>query len=114
MNPISESLNQIDWDSELEHSNIDVCVSNVYDKLNAAIEKTVHQMKLTANHFPPWYTAELKQPTLDKKKMHVKSKDLSKPIIDILTEWSSAGYVQSALGSPEPAIGRILRGWKLE
>ena len=73
---ISESLNQVDWDNELDHANIDTCVSNFYDMLNVAIEENVPKMKLTANHFPPWYTAELKQLIFDKKKFHAKSKDI--------------------------------------
>ena len=76
---ISEFLNSIDWDSELDHNRIDICVSNLYDKLNAAIEENVPIMKLTAAHFPPWYTADLKQLTLYKKKMHATLMDLSNP-----------------------------------
>ena len=63
---ISISLNQVDWDSALDHTNIDTCVKNFYDKLNVAIEENVPKKKLTANNFPPWYTAELKQILFDK------------------------------------------------
>ena len=73
---ISESLNQVDWDNALEHANIDTCVSNFYDMLNVAIEENEPKMKLTANHFPPWYSAELRYLIFDKKKFHAKSKDI--------------------------------------
>ena len=69
---ISKALNQVEWDTALDYTNIDACVSNFYDKLNAAIEENVPKMKLTAHHFPPWYTAELKQIILDKKEVHAK------------------------------------------
>ena len=49
---ISEFLNLIDWNSELDHSSSDVCESKFYDKLNAPIEKNVPKMKLTATHLP--------------------------------------------------------------
>ena len=50
---ISESSNQVDWVSALDV-----------------------KMKFTANHFPPWYTAELNQLLCDKKIFHAKWKDI--------------------------------------
>lgn len=65
-----EFLSKVDWKSTLGHQNLDYAVESFYNVLRTGIELSTPQKRVFSSTFPRWFSGELKQLTLEKKRAH--------------------------------------------
>lgn len=71
---ISNFLDGIDWDGLLKGKALEVMLNVLYEVLYVTIDMFVPLKKYSARKFPVWYSPELKNCIIDKKKAHKRYK----------------------------------------
>ena len=67
---VLNTLLDIDWDTLLDGDTED-CVHKFYTVLNDVIDKNVPDLPKCTSTYPIWYTYELKNLIIEKKKLHI-------------------------------------------
>ncbi|GJQ81419.1 hypothetical protein Trydic_g18283 [Trypoxylus dichotomus] len=58
---LCSELGAVDWDTLLDHGNVDCAVQIFYNRLYTVLDHCVPKIKSTNRHYPPWFTANVKR-----------------------------------------------------
>ncbi|GJQ87734.1 hypothetical protein Trydic_g3827 [Trypoxylus dichotomus] len=58
---LCSKIGAVDWDTLLDHGDIDCAVQIFYNRLYTVLDHCVPKIKSTNRHYPPWFTANVKR-----------------------------------------------------